>query len=187
MNTNLKENLSMALSKDKKQVVVEELQNALKTAKIAVLADYTGLTVKQLQELRKSAAENGTSVRVVKNRLARIAFESTEGFKDADLSNIQGQMIYALNDTDEVAPAQALAGFAKKNPQLKLTAAIDSTGSLLDESQVNHLASLPSKDQLRGQLVGTIAAPLSGFVSVLSGNMRGLVTVLSARAEKLEA
>jgi large subunit ribosomal protein L10 len=175
----------MPLTKDKKQAVIDELTTSLSDAKIAVIADYTGLTVKEMQELRKTAKESGTSVRVAKNRLAKIAFANVDGFKDADLSGLTGQMAFALNAEDEVAPAQVLAAFAKKHPNLKLVSAVDATGQVMDEAQVKHLASLPSKDQLRGQLVGTIAAPLSGFVTVMSGNMRGLVNVLNARKEEL--
>ena len=177
----------MALTKDKKQAVVDELSTLLGTAKIAVIAEYTGLTVKEMQQLRRQAKEQSTSVRVAKNRLAKIAFSKADGFKDADLADLQGQMVYAISSEDEVAPAQILAAFAKKHPNLKLVSAIDNTGQLMDEAQVKHLASLPSKDQLRGQLVGTIAAPLSGFVTVISGNMRGLVNVLNARKSEIEA
>ncbi len=177
----------MALSKDKKQAVVDELMSMLGDAKIAVIAEYTGLTVKEMQELRRQATEQATSVRVAKNRLARIAFSNTEGFKDADLSDISGQMVYAMSSEDEVAPAQVLAAFAKKHPNLKLVTAVDSTGQVMDEAQVTHLASLPSKDQLRGQLVGTIAAPITGLLTVMTGNVRGLVNVLNAQKEQMEA
>jgi large subunit ribosomal protein L10 len=79
-----------------------------------------------------------------------------------------------------------MADFAKTHPSIELKGAIDSEGVVMDEAQVKQLASLPSKEQLRGQLVGTIAAPLSGFVNVLSGNIRGLVNVLNAREQQLE-
>ena len=177
----------MALSKDKKQAVVDELTNDLSDAKIAVIAEYTGLTVKEMQALRREAKESGTTVRVIKNRLAKIGFGNVDGFKEADLSDLNGQMVYAINSSDEVAPAQTLAKFAKKHPALKMVSAVDVNGQVMDEAQVKHLASLPSKDQLRGQLVGTIAAPLTGFVTVMSGNMRGLVNVLNARKEAIDA
>jgi large subunit ribosomal protein L10 len=175
----------MALSKDKKQAVVDDLTALLSDAKIAVIADYTGLTVKEMQELRSTAREQGTTVRVVKNRLTKIALNQTEGFKEADLSSLNGQMVLGVNSQDEVAPAQTFATFAKKHPNLKLVSAVDNSGQVMDQAQVNHLASLPSKDQLRGQLVGTIAAPLTGFVTVMGGNMRGLVNVLNARKSEM--
>ena len=99
---------------------------------------------------------------------------------------MNGQLLYAFNNEDEVAPAQALNNFARENPELQFVAAINENGDVLDADQVKALADLPSKDQLRGMLVGTLAAPLSGLVGVLGGNMRGLVTVLNGRKDALE-
>ncbi len=175
----------MALSKEKKEVIVDDLVKHLSSSKITVMAYYTGMTVKEAQELRIKAEENGTSLVIVKNRLVKVAISKVEALKDVDTSILEGQLMYAFNEGDEVAPAQTLANFAKNHPAIDLKGAFDSAGEMMDEAQVKQLASLPSKEQLRGQLVGTIAAPLSGFVNVLSGNIRGLVNVLSARKEEL--
>lgn len=175
----------MALSQEKKQAVIANLVEHLSSTKMTVMAEYTGLTVQEAQELRNSARETGTTLVIVKNRLAKVAISQVDSLKDADTSGLQGQLMYAFNPEDEVAPAQVLANFAKTHPSIVLKSAIDSDGNVMDEAQVKQLASLPSKEQLRGQLVGTIAAPLSGFVNVLAGNMRGLVTVLSAHQEEL--
>lgn len=176
----------MALSQEKKQAVIANLVEHLSSTKMTVMAEYTGLTVKEAQELRILARENGTTLVIVKNRLAKVAISQVESLKDADTSSLQGQLMYAFNPEDEVAPAQVLANFAKEHPSVVLKSAIDAGGEVMDESQVNQLAALPSKEQLRGQLVGTIAAPLSGLVNVLSGNIRGLVNVLNAREQQLE-
>lgn len=175
----------MALSQEKKEAVVNNLVELLSNSKITVMAQYTGLTVKESQELRANARENGTTLVVVKNRLVKVALSKVDSLKDVDSSVLEGQLMYAFNSEDEVAPAQVLADFAKSHPAIELKGAIDSEGLVMNEAQVKQLASLPSKEQLRGQLVGTIAAPLSGFVNVLSGNMRGLVNVLNARREEL--
>lgn len=176
----------MALSQEKKEAIVGELVEHLSNSKITVMAQYTGMTVKDAQELRKLAKENGTSLLVVKNRLVKVAMSKVEALKDVDTSTLEGQLMYAFNPEDEVAPAQTLANFAKTHPAIDLKGAFDANGELMDEAQVKQLASLPSKEQLRGQLVGTIAAPLGGFVNVLSGNIRGLVNVLNAREQQLE-
>ena len=176
----------MALSQEKKQAVVDNLVEQLSNSKITVMAQYTGLTVKEAQELRNQAKENGTTLVVVKNRLVKVAMNQVESLKDVDTSSLQGQLMYAFNPEDEVAPAQTLANFSKTHPAIELKGAFESSGAMMDEAQVKQLASLPSKEQLRGQLVGTIAAPLSGFVNVLSGNMRGLMNVLNAREEQLQ-
>ncbi len=175
----------MALSKEKKEAVVSNLVEHLSSSKITVLAHYSGMSVKEAQELRAKARENGTTLVIVKNRLMKVAMSKVEALKDADTSGLEGQLLYAFNTKDEVAPAQTLANFAKNHPAIDLKGAFDNTGELMDEAQVKQLASLPSKEQLRGQLVGTIAAPLSGLTTVLSGNLRGLVNVLSARKEEL--
>lgn len=177
----------MALSRQVKEETVQHLVDDLTQAKMTVFASYSGLSVKQLQDLRAKARENGTQVRVVKNRLVRLALQQVENLKDVDTSGLKGQLIYAINAEDEVAPAQAMHEFAKANPQLEFAGAFNASGELFDADQVRQLAQLPSKDQLRGQLVGTIAAPLTGFVTVMSGNMRGLVNVLQARSKELEA
>ncbi len=175
----------MALSKDKKTEVVSEVSQLLNESKLTVIAQYAGTSVKSLHELRTQAKQNGTKVKVVKNRLILKALSDNDQFKDFDTSLLTGQLMYAFNAQDEVAPAQALASFAKTQPQIQFVAGIDADGKLLSAEDVKHLASLPSKEQLRGQLVGTIAAPLSGFMNVMSGNIRGVLNVLSARAEQL--
>lgn len=175
----------MALTKDKKNEVVSEVSQLLNSSRMTVIAAYQGTTVKAMQTLRKQSRDNGTQVRVVKNRLAIKAIENTENLKGVDTSALTGQLLYAFNSTDEAAPAQALATFAKTNPTIKFVGAFTAEGAFMGADDVKALASLPSKDQLRGMLVGTIAAPLSGFVNVLAGNVRGVLNVLSARAEQL--
>ena len=139
-----------------------------------------------MQQLRRSAGESNTRVMVAKNRLFKIAAMKVDHLKDVDFESLTGQLVYAFNSEDEVAPAQSLNAFAKENPQLEFVGAVNGEGEFFTAEQVKALADLPNKDQLRGQLVGTIAAPLSGFVSVLSGNMSGLVNVLNARQAELE-
>ena len=175
----------MALTKDKKVERVAEITSLLADSKLTVFAKYPGTSVKAFQQLRRGASEGGTKVTVAKNRLVKRALESDERFKGMDTSMLTGQLMYAFNAKDEVAPAQAIANFAKDEPQVEFVGAISSDGRLLSAEDVKYLASLPSKDQLRGQLIGTLSAPFSGLVSVISGNLRGVVGVLSARAEQI--
>lgn len=176
----------MALTKDEKNQVVADVSELLTHSKLTVIAEYQGTGVKQMQELRRDARETGTVVKVVKNRLVRQALLATDSLKEADTSVLTGQLLYAFNADDEVAPAQALANFAKKNPTIEFVGAITPDGQLMAVEDVKSLAALPSKDQLRAQLVGTLGAPLSGFVNVLSGNIRGVLNVMSARAEAIK-
>ena len=176
----------MALSKQKKTEIISEVSNLLDSSKLTVLAKYPGTSVKAMQELRKQSADNGTKVQVIKNRLFKKALESNDKFKSIDASLVEGQLLYAFNSEDEVAPAQSLANFAKIETQLEFVGALTADGQFLAPDEVKVLANLPSKDSLRAQLVGTIGAPLSGFVGVLSGNLRGVLNVLNARADQVK-
>lgn len=175
----------MALSKDKKTEILADVSQLLADSRLTVIAHYSGTSVKSLQQLRRQAAENGTKVRVIKNRLVKKVLADDARFKDVDTSLFTGQLLYAFNSEDEVAPAQSLAKFAKGEPQIDFVGALSADGNLLTPQDVKSLAALPGKDQLRAMLAGTIAAPLSGFVNVLSGNIRGVLNVLSARADQL--
>ncbi len=174
----------MALSKAKKQDIITEVTDLIGGSKLTVVAKYQGTTVKALQTLRRDAKTTGTRVNVVKNRLVIKALEQA-GKKDVDTSALNGMLLYAFNSEDEVAPAQVLHTFAKTNPTIQFVGAITADGLFIGPDDVKALATLPSKDQLRGMLVGTLAAPLSGFVNVMAGNVRGVLTVLNARAEAL--
>lgn len=176
----------MALTREKKEQVVGDIERLLAGSKLTVVAKYQGTPVKAMQQLRSSAALDGTTVHVIKNRLFKRALSSNEILNGVDTSGLQGQLLYAFNDIDEVAPARSLADFARTNPQIEFVAAISSSGQLLQTEAVKHLASLPTKPILRAQLIGTIGAPLSGFVNVLAGNVRGVLNVLNARAGTLD-
>ncbi len=153
---------------------------------IMVSALCQGITVKELQSLRRAASASNVTIKVVKNRLVRVAMSQVAHLKESDTAPLKAQLLYAISTEDEVAPAQVLAKFAKDHEAMQLVGAYNNTGALLEASDVKALASLPTKDQLRGMLVGTLAAPLSGFVNVLAGNVRGVLNVLNARSQALE-
>ena len=175
----------MALTRQKKEEVVADIALLLSDSKLTVIAKYQGTSVGSMQSLRRQARDDGTQIRVVKNRLFKLAATGNERFKDVDTNLFTGQLLYAFNADDEVAPAQTLAKFAKSEPQIEFVGALSADGSFIEAVDVKALASLPSKDQLRGMLVGTIAAPLSGFANVLAGNVRGVLNVLNARSEQI--
>jgi len=185
MQTSIKERIFMAISRDKKNTLVAELADLFAGAKGTAGAAYAGISVADMQQLRAAARENNVVIKVVKNRLVRVALSQNEKFANADTSLLTGQLVYAFSSEDEVAPAQILAAFAKKHPQVTLVAGFDGTGKSLDTATVNALANLPTKDQLRGQVVSVIAAPLTQFLGVANGAQRGFAQVLSQRAEQL--
>jgi large subunit ribosomal protein L10 len=101
-----------------------------------------------------------------------------------DPSTFTGPMALAMGFEDEVAPARVIFQYAKKHDALEIVGAITGDGQVLDAAQVKALANLPTREQLIAQVVGTIAAPLSGFVGVMSGNVRSIINLLNALQEK---
>lgn len=172
----------MALSKDKKHEVVKEVAEALSASKMTVVAKYQGTTVKAIQQLRRDARANGTKLRVVKNRLVVQALHDVDAFKDVDTAALKGQLLYAFNPDDEVAPAQALATFAKQNPNIEFVGAITAQGKFISADEVKALATLPSREQLIAQVIATLTSPLNDVVSGLSGNLHGLLDGVEAKA-----
>ncbi len=172
----------MALTKAKKQEVIDEVSALLTDSKLTVVAEYQGTSVKQLQALRKEAKADGTAVKVVKNRLVKQALQGSKVHKDADVSALTSQLLYAFNATDEVAPAKALDVFAKKNPTIKFVGAYTSEGQFIGADEVKALAGLPSKQELIASVLLTLSSPVDGVMSALSGNLHALLDGVEAKA-----
>ncbi len=172
----------MAITRDKKQSLVSELAELLATAKMTAFATYEGLTVADLQILRRAARENGVTIKVVKNRLVKVAMQQTDALKETPSDSMNGQLLYAISNQDEVAPAQLLATFAKTHESLKLVGAFSSDGKALDTAQVQALATLPSKNELIAQVLATLSSPLDGVIGGLSGNLHALLDGVGAKA-----
>ena len=172
----------MALTKDKKNEVVAEVAELLASSKMTVVSKYQGTTVKAIQQLRREARDNGTKVKVVKNRLVIKAIQQTDGLKDTDTSAIEGMLLYAFNAEDEVAPAQALAAFAKQNPSIQFVGAISAEGKFLSADEVKTLADLPSKEVMIGSVINTLLAPVNDTVNALSGNLHALLDGVADKA-----
>lgn len=172
----------MAISRDKKQSLVTELSELLGAAKMTAFASYGGLTVADLQELRRAARASGVTIKVVKNRLVRVALQQTEQLANVDASSLKGQLIYAISAEDEVAPAQALAKFAKTHEALKLEGGISGDGNMLSADEVKALATLPSKNELIAQVIATLTSPVNDVISGLSGNLHALLDGIEAKA-----
>ena len=175
----------MAKSKQQKEEIVAELTDKLNQAKSVVLTNYQGLTVGEVQELRQQMKEQAVDYHVVKNTLFNVSWEKSD-LKDVKLKKQDGPVAVALGYEDEVAPAKLCWEYAKEHKSLELSSGV-LENKLLTKEEVESLAKLPSKDELIAKTVGTIKAPLSGFVNVLAGNLRGLVGVLNAIKEEKAA
>jgi len=168
----------------RKEAAVQELRGRLAESHNLFLTDFAGLTVEEITNLRGELRKDGSTYSVVKNTLFKIA-AGDELAKQLD-AFLAGPTGIVFAGTDPVAPAKAIKQFADERKKLGIKAAyID--GRLVDAKQVDALASLPPRIELLAKLVGSLASPLRGLVTVLSGNQSGLVRVLNAIREQKEA
>lgn len=156
-----------------------DLKKRLADARTAVLAEYRGLTVRQLSDLRKQLKSASASCRVVKNRIAKLALADSplEGLAP----HLKGPTAIVFSAHDPVAVAKALQGFARANQQLLIKAGYVE-GQVLPGEGVKALADLPSRDALRGQLVGTLQGPMAQIIGLLNAPLRELAYVLEQRS-----
>jgi len=165
----------MAKTRKEKEELVKSLEDKIDKAKSAVFVDYKGLKVAESEELRGKIRANDSEIMVIKNRLAKIALKNKGIEVDEDI--FSRPVAITLSYQDEVAGAKEINTFAKSHENLEILGGILENG-FISADKVKQLAALPSREQLYGMVVGTIAAPISGMVNVLSGSIRGLVNVL---------
>ena len=162
---------------------VTTLHGVFKDTSVVVVAHYSGLTVAQLQTLRKQMKQAGASVKVAKNRLAKIALEGTDVASIASL--LKGPTLIAFS-SDPVAAPKVASDFAKANEKFViLGGAMGKT--VLDLNGVKQLASLPSLDELRAKIVGLVQAPATKIAQVVNAPAAKLARVVQAYASKSEA
>jgi len=169
-----------------KERVVAELTERLKTTDTLIVADYRGLTVTQIDDLRTELLKHGARFSVVKNTLTRRAAEAAGS--DVLLGLLEGPSAIAFleADGDPVAVAKALAHAARTTRVLAVRGGLLEGGQLSPEDVAN-LAKLPAADVLRAQLVGALAGPLTTVVGLFTAPLRDLVGVLQARIDQLQA
>lgn len=166
-----------------KKEAVAALNEVFKASNVVVVAHYSGLTVAQMQTLRRQAKQAGAAVKVAKNRLAKIALDGTEGAAIAPL--LKGPTVLAYSG-DPVAAPKVVSDFAKANEKLViLGGAFGST--ILDPAGVKALATLPSLDELRATLIGLIQAPATKIAQVVTAPAAKVARVVQAYASKAEA
>jgi large subunit ribosomal protein L10 len=171
--------------KTDKERIVSELAGQLGAAETLIVADYRGLTNKQLEALRDELLEHGARFRIVKNTLTRRAAEQAGA--DALLVMLEGPSAIAFIESggDAAAVAKALAATAKATNVLTLRGGI-LEGKTLSGEEVDRLATLPPLDVLRGQLVGAIVAPVTQLLGLVSAPLRDVVGLIDARIKQLE-
>jgi large subunit ribosomal protein L10 len=174
---------SETVDRAEKREFVSELNEVFKASGSVVVASYSGVTVAQMNDLRSKMRASGGTVKVAKNRLAKIALQGTESEQIADL--FKGQTLICYSNDPIVAPKIA-SEFAKTNDKLVIIGGAMGATALNAEG-VKALATLPSLDELRARLVGMIQTPATRIAGVLQAPAAQLARVFNAYAEKSEA
>lgn len=167
-----------------KEAVIAEVAEALGDTENLFVSDYRGLSVAELRELRGALRASGATFTVVKNTLGAIAADRAGREQVKEL--LTGPTAVTFCGDDLVGAAKALSRFAKDHPNLEVRGGL-LDASLIDATEVQALASLPPRDVLVAQVVGTMAAPMTGLVTVLQGTVSGFVRVLDQVARQRAA
>ena len=169
----------MALTKEQKKKAIEDLKEKMKQQKSVVFVDFSKVNSKDIFALRKKLKEAGCLLKVAKKTLLKIVFgdENKEIWQKIK-ENTPGQLAIILSTKDEISGAKITDKFSKESENIKILGGIFET-KFIAKDQVLAIAQLPSKEELLARLAGSLSDPVSGFVNVLRGNIKGLVCVLS--------
>ena len=168
----------MGLSLEAKKAIVEEVNSVAAAAPSAIAAEYIGLTVTELTELRNAAREAGVYLKVVRNTLARRALENTQF--ECMRDNLVGPLLLVFSNDEPGSAAKVVRNFAKSNEKLEVKL-ISLDGNLLEPSEITKLANLPSLDEARSMLLGLLSSPLTKFVRTISEPPSKFARVLGSK------
>ena len=174
----------MPKTRAQKKEVLTQLQEKIDASKSAVFANFSHISVTDLEDLRNKLREQEVEFFIAKKNLVKLAFKEKGLDPDMNFDELAGNLSMASSQADEVMPAKILAEFAQDHPEDFIVWGGVLEQQFISQAKVNELAQLPSKIELIAKTVGAMRAPLSGLVGVLSGNLRGLVGVLQAVQEK---
>ncbi len=174
----------MSLTLEAKKAIVEDIANVAAEAPSVIAAEYIGLTVAEMTELRNAAREAGVYLKVVRNTLARRALENTQF--ECMRDGLVGPLVLAFSNDEPGSAARVIRDFAKDNDKLVVKlVALD--GNLLEPSELDRLASMPSLDEARAMLLGLLSAPLVKFVRTVAEPPAKFARVLAAQRDKQQA
>lgn len=169
------------MKRERKLELSQKLSEQLKDVTSVFVLSYSGLTVHQMEDIRNSVKESDATFNVIKNSVVEKAIEGSEWESLKDY--LKGTNAFAFSSEDPAVVAKILVGKAKEHKKLEIKCG-SLSGSIIDAKQIEALSKLPPKEILIAQLLGTMKAPISGFVNVLAGNVRKLMYVLKAIEEK---
>ena len=171
----------MGLTLDAKKAIVDEVNGIAAVAPSAIAAEYIGLTVAEMNELRNAAREAGVYIKVVRNTLARRALENTQF--ECMRDNLVGPLLLVFSSDEPGSAAKVVRNFAKSNEKLEVKL-VSLDGNLLEPSEINKLANLPSLDDARSMLLGLLSSPLTKFVRTISEPTSKFARVLGSKRDK---
>lgn len=173
------------MERSQKAQEITSISERFSKAKAAFLFDFKGMTVEQVTSLRKTLRKDEAEMRVVRNTLAKLALKDYPAISEAISEDFVGTNAIVFAYGDASASAKTLSNFAKDVEVMQLKSGV-MEGKKLDQEGIKYLATLPSKDVLRAQLLGLLQAPASKFVRTLAAAPSGFLTVLNAYKEKQE-
>ena len=176
----------MSITRNQKETVVSHLNDGIEEAGAVVLADFTGINVEQMTELRKQMREAGVTFTVVKNTLLKRAFEEIGVDSEEGIYSLFNGPTAIAYSTDEVAPAKILKEFSKANKGIPVLKGGFVSGKTFNAGDVMDLADMPSREELLSKILGSANAPLQGFVMVTSGVIRKFLYAVNAISESKE-
>ncbi len=171
----------MGLTLDAKKAIVDEVNGIAAAAPSAIAAEYIGLTVAEMTELRNAAREAGVYIKVVRNTLARRALENTQF--ECMRDSLVGPLLLVFSNDEPGSAAKVVRNFAKSNEKLEVKI-VSLDGNLLEPSEINKLANLPSLDEARSMLLGLLSSPLTKFVRTISEPTSKFARVLGSKRDK---
>jgi len=172
------------LPNPRKIELVEQYKEFIKDAKVIVFTDYRGLTVENMEELRRKLRKENAKYKVVKNNLFKLAIKD-ENFSGKLNDTLIGPVGIAISEVDPVMPVKVLHEFSKKNEKLEIKALL-LEGEFYGPDKIETIAKLPTRKELLAKLLMVLNSPLTSFVNVCSGVLRKFVVVLNNIKEKKE-
>lgn len=173
----------MAVSRQKKEEVLQKLIDEFGKSQSIAFADYRGLSVTKMSELRSKLREGNAGMTVAKKTLIGLAADKS-GLGEIDPSYMQGPVAATFSYQDALSGIKILFNFAKENEELKLLGGVIE-GKVVGPDVMNEFAKLPGRDELLAKLIGSMNAPISGFVGISNNLVAGLVRVLNAYKDTL--
>jgi len=166
----------MALTREQKQKIIEDLKEKIAKQKAMILVDFTGLKVKDLSNLRKKLKAADNELKIAKKTLLELSLKRAS--LEIEMKKLKGEIALVFGYKEEVSPAKIVYQFSQENPNLKILGGF-LENKFREAEEIIALAKLPTREELLTKLVDSISAPISNLMNVLQGNLRDLIYILS--------